>query len=287
MTFDMDSFVSTGKHAAAVIPVLVGLGYALLRAGSSFPLLARAWRWVGGTSTISNERVAAYLRDQHDLSSFQFHSGLRPHSLRQTTQLIDWSDDNDIPIERIRRCGTYFDLRSLTIDEAALRSKRSIRLAGVATLVLLASTGGRLYGAAMMKYAYLSFRDDGRHFAVADDGARTLRWSLPALPTYGPTLSKAQCEAVPSGTSAAGFSPEQTRVLCRALGTPELGRMAADNLRAQRLFILFLAALSAGVFWNLGAWVNRTRNAQTLSEELRKRRPDNPGAGANTTHEPA
>ena len=67
MTFDMDSFVSTGKHAAAVIPVLVGLGYALLRAGSSFPLLARAWRWVGGTSTISNERVAAYLRDQHDL----------------------------------------------------------------------------------------------------------------------------------------------------------------------------------------------------------------------------
>lgn len=110
---------------------------------------------------------------------------------------------------------------------------------------------------------------------------------VPALPTYGPTLSKAQCEAVPSGTSAAGFSPEQTRVLCRALGTPELGRMAADNLRAQRLFILFLAALSAGVFWNLGAWVNRTRNAQTLSEELRKRRPDNPGAGANTTHEPA
>lgn len=25
MTFDMDSFVSTGKHAAAVIPMLVGL----------------------------------------------------------------------------------------------------------------------------------------------------------------------------------------------------------------------------------------------------------------------
>lgn len=116
MTLDMDSIVSSGKHAAAAIPVLIVLGYALLRAGSSFPLLARAWRLVDGTSTISDERVAAYLRDQHDLSSFQFHSGLRPHSLRQTTQLIDWCDTNDIPIERIRRRGTYLDLRSLAIN---------------------------------------------------------------------------------------------------------------------------------------------------------------------------
>ena len=36
MTFDMDSIVSTGKHAAAVIPVLVGLGYALLWTGQPF-----------------------------------------------------------------------------------------------------------------------------------------------------------------------------------------------------------------------------------------------------------
>lgn len=153
--------------------------------------------------------------------------------------------------------------------------------------MLLASTGGLLYGAAMMKYAYLSFRDDGRHFAVADDGARTLRWSFPALPTYGPTLSKALCVAVPAGTPATGFSPEQTRVLCKALGTPELGKMAADNLRAQRLFILFLAGLSAWVFWNLGAWANRTRTARTLSDELRKRRQDSPDARATTTHEAA
>ncbi|HTH11203.1 MAG TPA: DUF6216 family protein [Acidovorax sp.] len=276
MTFDMDSFVSTGKHAAAVIPVLVGLGYALLRAGSTFPLLARAWRWVGGTSTISNERVAAYLRDQHDLSSFQFHSGLRPHTLRQTTQLIDWSDANDIPIERIRRCGTYFDLQSLTINEAALPSKRRTTLAAVVTLMLLACTGGLLYGAAMMKYAYLSFRDDGRHFAVADDGARTLSWTLPGLATYGPALDEVHCTALPAGSAAAGFSVEQTSALCKALGTPELDKMTAENLRAQRLFILFLTTLVVWLFWGCGTWVNKARAARTLSEKLRDDRSDLP-----------
>ncbi|KAF1720154.1 DUF6216 family protein [Pseudoxanthomonas wuyuanensis] len=286
MTFDVDSFVSSGKHAAAVIPVLIAFGYAFLRAGSAFPLLARAWRLVAGTSPISNERIAAYLRDQRDLSSFQFHSGLRPHSLRQTTQLIDWSDANDVSIERISKCGAYFDLRSLMINEAVLPSKGRTRLAGVATLVLLASTGGLLYGAAMMKYAYLSFRDDGRHFAIADDGARTLRWTLPALPAYGPALDKARCDTLSAGAAAAGFSVEQTSVLCKALGTPELDKMATENLRAQRLFVLFLAALVVGLFWSCGAWVNKTRAARTLSEELRERRSTNSGAGLATTADP-
>lgn len=68
-------FCSLGVIASLGLVLL--LGYAIGRTGSSHILMSRLWRLASGGAEVQDERIRTYLQDQHALMSFRFVTGVR------------------------------------------------------------------------------------------------------------------------------------------------------------------------------------------------------------------
>lgn len=252
--------------------LLVGvLAYAITRTRSTHIVMFRLWRLASGGAELHDEKIRAYLHDQHALMSFRFVTGLVVHRTQDVHALIDWSRERQIDIEQLGRAGEYFDPATKTVSADKLPRKR--RLVGMLVsamvswflLVLTLLTLAFFFDQALVR-----FKSTGTQFALQPESARKL-WpfsDLYRLIDCGPGVAN----------KAAGFTPEEQAILCTSFRDPEARRYVTETIHKQRsgLAMLLLALLVATVL-NSRA-IQRVHAAKQLARTLEPPQPSQDAA---------
>jgi hypothetical protein len=245
--------------------LLLGLlGVVVYRTGSGYIVLARAWRLVVGRRAIVDRTIEQYVNEQHDLHSFSFFSGLRPKTFPQTLKVIEWGRQHDLDLRHAARCGGYFDIEHMRINDDKLPSERATNTVSLALSAAYIVCAIALGWGVTAEHAYMSFKDDGRLFTLSADEAKAFVGTRP--------LTLERCQQPPGKRSAGtGFTRTQADTLCAFLVSDTRHSEIDASLRGQRNSILWLGCLLAIPFILVVRWLGKVASARGFATQIEKK----------------
>lgn len=191
-------------------------------------LLRRIWQLLHGTEEIKDSLIRKFVDDQSSLIGFRLYSGVATKNLHDTRQLLVWAETNGVEMERLRRCGRYFDPKTRTVLVSALPN-RLTRVWQAATVLVFALLTVISTVAIGPNQVLFSFKETRRLFFATPTEAR------PLWPWSAGVLRSSDCLQRPiDQPMQSPFSQRETEVTCGIFAAPETPGFMKQQLSIQR-----------------------------------------------------
>lgn len=222
-----------------VVPfaLLLLLGWATYRTGSTHLLLSRVWLLLFGKLDVSDQAIEGFLAKRDAFMKFRLVTGLKPRTLEQAKALIAWCDERKEDVGDVKACGHFFDVEKLQLSDKLL-GKRALVVTAVLMFFffLCAYVAG---AAAVVLPPAFKVNASGNWYWVDEDRASQIGfvWS------DGLRVGKASCQT----QDASDELVSDAKVLCQLLDE-DSAPARASALKGQRI-ILGVAGVTFCVLW--------------------------------------
>lgn len=239
-----------------VVPfaLLLLLGWATYRTGSTHLLLSRVWLLLFGKLDVSDQAIEGFLAKRDAFMKFRLVTGLKPRTLQQAKALIAWCDERMEDVGDVKACGHFFDVEKLQLRDR-LPGKRGMIV--TAALMFFCFFGAYTAGsAALLLPPAFKVNASGNWYWVEDDGATQIGffWS------DGLRVGKVSCQT----KSTSDESVNDAKVLCPLL-EEDSAPARASALRGQRA-VLAIPGLTFCWLWIQLVWIRRQIRASKAME---------------------
>ncbi len=257
---DTGAFTAISSAYGALLPagILALLCYAAWRTRSRHILAYRAWRLASGIQEIGDPEIKAFVDEQTSLMSFRFLAGVPVRSAELARQLIQWTRQQGIEMEDVRRCGAYFDAdaRRVRVEALPSRGKRTAMAWALLPLIAMLFISLALI---FTDGALVQLKSTGRWLQLSPTGAARIT-------ARGAAVTKTTCAA---GMLAAArqddFTQAEVEALCGILGDAEAVRHVEASVRSQRYVFAALSVLMGFFLFRTWRLLEQAMHAGSLA----------------------
>jgi hypothetical protein len=240
------------KGALPTLGVVAVLLWTVARTGSTHLITMRLWQIVIGERKTAPNKMDDFLDQRDGLMRFRLQTGLRRVGTnKQAEGLVDWINRNDVDVDAVRACGSFFDP-----EMPGLRPK----LPGViGRLFVLAIAALFFYGALIQGVAiavappFFKVNKTGHWYGVSEE--RSFHFDLGSK---SPRFAVAECTDRNALAAKTKYPKDDVDVLCDLLSSDKHQTYLADAQTSQSIGLAIGCAVSIFI---LALFMNLERQA--------------------------
>lgn len=235
ITFAKDtiSTLTAFGFTASVVGSCLLVLFICFRARSAHPILAKVWLKLMSGKQVDDPKIQHFLDNEEKVYWFQFMTAVYPETVKKTHALIDWCTHNDVPIRRVRECGSNFD-----VSKPGLRARKGVYtvvgLLAAACTVVLSLTGFASGLASFKDLPLMQGKRSETYFWLSPKEATTL------FGNRQQALNKERCSAVLPAASLP-FTAEETVEICGFFDSKTKQDELAATVLEQKFYLAFLS----------------------------------------------
>lgn len=253
------------KGALPTLGIAVLLLWTLVRTGSTHLITMRLWQLVIGKRKVAENRLADYLDERDALMRFRLQTGVRSvGTMKQVERLIDWLQEKDVDVDKVRACGANFDTQQPGLKlQLPSATKRFVAMMASSFFLYVSLIQGTTVAIAP---AFIQVVKSTRWYGVSDDRTFHFQWG-----SNSAGFASSECADRSAVASKTNIPQDDVNALCDLLASAK-HQGYLENARITQSIPLVVGCLAAlGFMIILFGYVKRAGAAIKLRKELADR----------------
>ena len=266
MLFEIPKFsIAAGTLGPALI--ILGLLYLCYRAESLHHIRLRLIRLFVSRRDLTHDAINQHILDESSLFAFRFSTGIKAQTAAEAERIIAFGLAHNVPLSLISRAGKAFNIAELKMGKKFL--PRPWHAPVLFALAFALFTPAVFFvGMSTEKEFMTSLKETGTEIWLSADHVTPRDGFRKGNPTIDKdALCKAVTRAGDAGTSS-WPSTRDKQILCDVFNDPQLSNMINDEVKAQRLALIYYALLLGGMSAYMFVTLIQTLSAQNLARRL-------------------
>lgn len=257
----LDTVLAKGPGLSVILLAIASI-IVWYRSGSTFLLLRLLLTRVMGVKADASSPLGRFSNEQEQLLAYRIKTGMRcVRTTKHAQQIIKWAKDNDVNVEAVVGCGTYFNYKKVALNENLPRK-------WVAPMMLFFAMIFLALASIVIPFIFLD--------AAVAQSNETSHWFYLRKTEFnafdGKRVPISECQDTSTLPEKIGISKRDVEIICKFVADPKYPGFVDSAIRDQRTLLPIPLTLLVAMFTMFYRFGKQILNAWDL-RGLVKARP--------------